>query len=103
MPTDSHTALITGCSSGIGRETAKLLAGRGAPVYATARNVDSIADLEAFGCRLLELDVTDEASARRAVDHIVAKEGAVGVLVNNAGINELGRIERVPLDRGKAG
>jgi NAD(P)-dependent dehydrogenase (short-subunit alcohol dehydrogenase family) len=102
MPIESHAVLITGCSSGIGRETAKLLAGKGAPVYATARNPDSIADLETFGCRLLELDVTDEASARRAVDHVVAKEGAVGVLVNNAGINELGAVETLPLDRVQA-
>src|ERR1044071_3161817 len=99
MPTESHAVLITGCSSGIGRETAKLLATTERPVYATARNLDSIADLEDFGCRLLELDVTDEASARRAVYHVVAKEGSVGVLVNNAGINELGASQPLPLDR----
>jgi NADP-dependent 3-hydroxy acid dehydrogenase YdfG len=58
MPTASHAVLITGCYSGIGRETAKLLATTDRPVYATARNLDSIADLEALGCHLLELDVT---------------------------------------------
>ena len=88
-----------GCSTGIGRETAKRLAGRGRPVYATARRLDSIADLEAVGCRLLELDVTSEASARAAVE---AVEGGVGVLVNNAGINELGPVETLPLDRVQA-
>jgi NAD(P)-dependent dehydrogenase (short-subunit alcohol dehydrogenase family) len=102
MPTESHAVLITGCSSGIGRETAKLLARTERPVYATARNLDSIADLEALGCRLLELDVADETSARRAVDHVIAQEGAVGVLVNNAGINELGAVETLPLERVRA-
>ena len=46
MPSNAHAVLITGCSTGIGRETAKRLAGRGRPVYATARNLDSIADLK---------------------------------------------------------
>jgi NAD(P)-dependent dehydrogenase (short-subunit alcohol dehydrogenase family) len=99
MPSNAHAVLITGCSTGIGRETAKRLAGRGRPVYATARRLDSIADLEAVGCRLLELDVTSEASARAAVE---AVEGGVGVLVNNAGINELGPVETLPLDRVQA-
>jgi NAD(P)-dependent dehydrogenase (short-subunit alcohol dehydrogenase family) len=96
MPSNAHAVLITGCSTGIGRETAKRLAGRGRPVYATARRLDSIADLADFGCRLLELDVTSEASARAAVE---AVEGGVGVLVNNAGVNELGPVETLPLDR----
>jgi NAD(P)-dependent dehydrogenase (short-subunit alcohol dehydrogenase family) len=52
--------LITGCSSGIGRSAALRLARAGRLVYATARRPDSIADLEAAGCRLLQLDVTDE-------------------------------------------
>jgi NAD(P)-dependent dehydrogenase (short-subunit alcohol dehydrogenase family) len=99
MPSNAHAVLITGCSTGIGRETAKLLAATGRTVYATARNLDSIADLEASGCRALELDVTDEASARAAVEAVA---GGVGVLVNNAGINELGPIETLPLERVRA-
>src|SRR5215203_117312 len=102
MNSTSHAVLITGCSTGIGRETAKLLASNGWTVYATARRPDSIADLEAHGCKLLALDVTDDASARAAVDAVTAAEGAVGVLINNAGINELGAIETVPLDRVRA-
>jgi NAD(P)-dependent dehydrogenase (short-subunit alcohol dehydrogenase family) len=95
----SNAVLITGCSSGIGRETAKLLAGNGWTVYATARQPETIADLEAAGCKLLALDVTDEESCGAAVEAVEAAEGAVGVMINNAGINELGAIETVPLDR----
>jgi NAD(P)-dependent dehydrogenase (short-subunit alcohol dehydrogenase family) len=95
----SKAVLITGCSSGIGRETAKLLAGQGWNVYASARRPDSIADLEPWGCKLLALDVTDQASSEAAVNTVVEAEGAVGVMINNAGINELGAIETVPLER----
>jgi NADP-dependent 3-hydroxy acid dehydrogenase YdfG len=59
----SKAVLITGCSTGIGRETAKLLAANGWNVYATARREDSIADLESSGCKRLRLDVTDQDSA----------------------------------------
>jgi NAD(P)-dependent dehydrogenase (short-subunit alcohol dehydrogenase family) len=102
MTRTSQAVLITGCSTGIGRETAKTLAAAGWTVYATARRPETIADLSDAGCRVLALDVTDEGSARAAVDHVVEAEGAVGVLVNNAGINELGAIETLPLDRVRA-
>src|SRR3954465_3861274 len=81
----SKAALITGCSTGIGRATAERLAGKGWTGYATARRPGSIEDLQAKGCKTLALDVTDEASMRAAVDQVEAAEGAVGVLVNNAG------------------
>jgi NAD(P)-dependent dehydrogenase (short-subunit alcohol dehydrogenase family) len=99
MPTDAvaKAVLITGCSSGIGRATAEHLAGRGWTVYATARRPESIADLEAAGCRLLALDVTDEASMADAVRQVEETEGAVGVLVNNAGYSQSGPIEEIPL------
>ncbi|MEJ7566677.1 MAG: oxidoreductase [Gaiellaceae bacterium] len=93
----SKAALITGCSSGIGRATAERLARSGWTVYATARRTDAILDLEAAGCRLLELDVTDEHSMQAAVASVEAAEGAVGVLVNNAGYSLSGAIESVPL------
>jgi len=94
----SRAVLITGCSSGIGRATAERLARSGWTVYATARSTDSIADLGRAGCRVLELDVTDEESMRAAVASVEHAEGAVGVLVNNAGYSLSGAIESVPLD-----
>ena len=98
MSDPSRAVLITGCSSGIGAATASRLAKAGWPVYATARRPETLAALEADGCRTLALDVVDEASRRAAVDAVVAAEGAVGVLVNNAGYSQSGAVEDVPLD-----
>jgi NAD(P)-dependent dehydrogenase (short-subunit alcohol dehydrogenase family) len=95
----SKAVLITGCSSGIGHATAQRLATDGWTVYATARNPETLADLEAQGCRTLSLDVTDEASMSAAVDSVTAAEGAVGVLINNAGYSQSGAVESVPLDQ----
>ncbi|HEY2767818.1 MAG TPA: oxidoreductase [Solirubrobacteraceae bacterium] len=94
----SKTVLITGCSTGIGRATALRLAGHGWTVYATARRPESIADLERSGCKTLALDVTDEESMHAAVEAVEQAEGAVGVLVNNAGYSQGGPIEQVPMD-----
>jgi NAD(P)-dependent dehydrogenase (short-subunit alcohol dehydrogenase family) len=95
----SKAVLITGCSSGIGRATAERLAADGWKVYATARRPETIADLASKGCETLALDVTDEASMQAAVDAVVQAEGAVGVLVNNAGYSQSGAVETVPLDQ----
>jgi NAD(P)-dependent dehydrogenase (short-subunit alcohol dehydrogenase family) len=54
--------------------------------------------LEAAGCRVLELDVTDERSRAAAVERVEAEHGAVGILVNNAGHGGGGPVEEVPLD-----
>src|SRR5690242_5690211 len=97
-PRRSEAVLITGCSTGIGRATAERLARSGHTVYATARRLDSIRDLEAHGCRLLELDVTDEQSMTAAVKEVEGAEGAVGVLVNNAGYSQSGAVESIPMD-----
>jgi NAD(P)-dependent dehydrogenase (short-subunit alcohol dehydrogenase family) len=96
--TISKIVLITGCSSGIGDETARHLAARGWTVYATARRPETLADLEAAGCKTLACDVTDEESMRGCVDAVVAAEGAVGVLVNNAGYSQSGAVESVDMD-----
>jgi NAD(P)-dependent dehydrogenase (short-subunit alcohol dehydrogenase family) len=94
----SEAVLITGCSTGIGRATAERLAKSGHTVYATARKLDSIRDLESAGCRTLALDVTDEDSMTAAVETVEGEEGAVGVLVNNAGYSQSGAVESVPMD-----
>jgi short-subunit dehydrogenase len=98
MPAPSKAVLITGCSSGIGRATALRLAKSGWNVYATARRPETLTDLSAAGCKTLALDVTDEQSMQAAVAQIEQAEGAVGVLINNAGYSQSGAIETVPLE-----
>jgi NAD(P)-dependent dehydrogenase (short-subunit alcohol dehydrogenase family) len=85
-------ALVTGCSSGIGRATAVELARRGHEVIATARRPESLADLDV--AMRLQLDVTDDAS----VDAAVEAAGGVDILVNNAGFSTWGPTEVVPFD-----
>jgi NAD(P)-dependent dehydrogenase (short-subunit alcohol dehydrogenase family) len=90
--------LVTGCSSGIGRATARALHGAGFVVYATARTEGPLEQLAAEGMVPLVLDVTDEASRQAAVDRVVADHGAVGVLVNNAGYSQSGALEQTSMD-----
>lgn len=96
--TPSKAVLVTGCSTGIGRATAELFAKEGWTTYATARKPETLRDLEDAGCRTLALDVNDEASMAAAVAQVEAEEGAIGVLVNNAGFSLTGPIEEVPMD-----
>lgn len=98
MTKPTKATLITGCSTGIGRATAIRLAQAGYPVYASARNLDSIGDLEAAGCKLLQLDVCDAASIKRGVDRVEQEQGAVGILINNAGYGSEGPFEEVPME-----
>jgi NADPH:quinone reductase-like Zn-dependent oxidoreductase len=86
----SKRALITGCSTGIGRATAAELHARGYEVIATARRPETIEDLEVAG--RLALDVDSDAS----VANVVAEAGPIDVLVNNAGFGVEG------LDRDRA-
>jgi NAD(P)-dependent dehydrogenase (short-subunit alcohol dehydrogenase family) len=102
MSEDPGAVLITGCSTGIGRDTAMRLAAKGWAVYATARRPESIADLTEHGCKTLALDVTDEASMEAAVDAVEAAEGSVGALVNNAGYSQSGAIETLPMEKLRA-
>lgn len=94
----SKAVLITGCSTGIGRATALRLAKAGHTVYATARKVETLQELAAAGCKVMALDVCDEASIRRAVSTVEQEAGAVGVLINNAGYGSEGPIEEVPME-----
>src|SRR5256884_1107082 len=94
----SKAVLITGCSSGIGRAIAERLMAGGHRVYATARRPDAIADLAEQGCETLALDVLDDDSMRAAVARVEEADGAVGVLVNNAGYGQSGAVEAVPID-----
>jgi len=95
----SKAVLITGCSTGIGRATAERLAAGGWTVYATARRIDSIGVLANRGCKILALDVCDDASIRASVDAVERAEGAIGVLINNAGYGQEGPFEEVSMEQ----
>ncbi|MFB7614535.1 SDR family NAD(P)-dependent oxidoreductase [Kitasatospora sp. NPDC056181] len=82
--TSPQTVLITGCSSGMGREAALALHRLGHRVHATARRPESLADLAAQGITTSALDVTDERSMADGVAAVEAEHGHVDVLVNNA-------------------
>jgi NAD(P)-dependent dehydrogenase (short-subunit alcohol dehydrogenase family) len=93
---NSDVWFITGCSTGFGRELAKLVLERGYRAVITARDPAKIRDLTAGheGRALaLKLDVTDKAEVAEAVKQAEAKFGSIDVLVNNAGYGYIGALE----------
>ena len=95
------SVIITGASSGIGRELAVALAGRGAKLTLAARDeralAEAVAACEAAGGRAVAVsaDVSDEAACRRIVERAVEAFGGVDALVNNAGISMWGRFDEL--------
>lgn len=94
-------ALVTGASSGIGNAIARGLHRNGVTVYAGARRVDRMNDLDDLGITTLSLDVTDTDSVDQTVNRIVGETGRIDILVNNAGFGLLGALEDVPLEQAK--
>ena len=90
-------ALVTGASSGIGESTARHLLDLGFTVYATARRVDRMQSLAHAGVHVVAADLTDDASMVALVEGIIAAEGRIDVLVNNAGYGSYGALEDVPI------
>ena len=93
--------LITGASSGIGFDAAASLARQGHRVYAAARRVDRMEPLKELGVVPLQMDVTDEASMEAGVRTVLAAEGRIDVLVNNAGYGYFGAIENVSMEEAR--
>lgn len=93
----NQTVLITGATSGMGKATALLLAENGYNVYAGVRSSDNelIEEAEKLGVHLntVPLDVQDTASIQKAVEHVIAHDGKIDVLVNNAGFGLLATLE----------
>jgi len=96
-------SLVTGTSSGIGLATAVTLARGGHKVIATMRNLDGAGELrkivsaEGLPITLATLDVDDDASVNDAVGKVLAENGCIDVLVNNAGVGGGGSVEEVPI------
>ncbi|MFF7476013.1 SDR family NAD(P)-dependent oxidoreductase [Streptomyces sp. NPDC008092] len=78
---------ITGANKGLGRETARRLAGLGHTVLVGARDPErGAAAADALGARFVRIDVTDDASVAAAAADVAAHEGRIDVLINNAGV-----------------
>src|SRR5581483_876748 len=96
MAQNSSVWFITGCSTGFGRELAKILLDRGNRVIVTARNPKQIEDLAAGRDKqalALKLDVTNASEITDAVKKAEAAFGQIDVLVNNAGYGYLSAVE----------
>jgi NADP-dependent 3-hydroxy acid dehydrogenase YdfG len=103
----SKTILITGASSGFGRDTAETLHCAGHTVYASMRGVqgknrDAAEALRKLGVKTMELDVSDDASVKAGVENVLAEAGKIDVLVNNAGIASAGVTEAFTTEQAKA-
>ena len=92
---ENKVALVTGVSSGIGREIAQLLAERGARVFGTVRDHRSAGNVT--GVELIRMDVTNDASVAEAVQSLLLRAGEIHALVNNAGYALLGGLEETSL------
>lgn len=93
--------LVTGASSGMGKETCLLLAQQGYIVYGAARRTELLSELEKYGVKTMYLDLTDDLSMQDCVKHILDKEGKIDILINNAGYGSFGTIEDVPLEEAR--
>ncbi len=98
---DGKIAVITGASSGIGEATAEALAAEGASVVVAARREDRLSDLveringkDGGKALSVECDVTDEEQAHALIQRAKDELGRVDVLVNNAGVMQLSKIEK---------
>src|SRR5882724_4325109 len=105
-PAMSKTILITGASSGFGRDTAETLHHAGRTVYASMRGVqgknrEAAEALRKLGIKIVELDVTDDASVEAGVENVLAEAGNIDVLVNNAGIASVGVTEAFTAEQAK--
>ncbi|MBX9902093.1 MAG: SDR family oxidoreductase [Burkholderiaceae bacterium] len=103
---NAKTILITGASSGFGRDTAETLAKAGHQVYASMRSVNdrhsAVAnELKNLGIKVVELDVTDDASVEAAVASVLKDAGKIDVLINNAGMASAGVSEAFTADQAK--
>jgi len=101
MESGSRVVLVTGASSGLGAACARALSARGHRVYGASRRAGT--DAPAAGAPIpLAMDVTDEASVGAAVAALLAREGRLDVVVNNAGVGLAGSIEDTAVDEARA-
>ena len=92
---DGRVALVTGASSGLGEQFARVLAAAGAQVVLTARREERLASLsqDLGGAELLAGDITDPTFREQLIVHVERQHGCLDILVNNAAINDDGPLE----------
>ena len=90
--------LITGASSGIGKDAALKLIELGHTVYGAARRLEKMQDIQQAGGTALKMDVTKDNEMIAGIDQIIKEQGRIDVLVNNAGYATYGSIEDTPID-----
>jgi short-subunit dehydrogenase len=93
--------LITGASSGMGKESALKLIKEGHVVYGAARRVNQMQELVDAGGRALALDVTNEEQIKEGVAKVLEEQGKIDVLWNNAGYGLYGAVEDLPIDEAR--
>jgi short-subunit dehydrogenase len=93
--------LVTGASSGIGKETTKILINAGHTVYAAARRVEKMNDLKDMGGIPIKMDITNDAEVQAAVDQILDEQQTIDVLINNAGYAIYGAVEDTTIEDAK--
>ena len=104
---EPKVALVTGSSSGIGLETALHLARNGFYTYASMRNLEKstkiieIANRENLSLQIIQLDVNNDESVKKAIDKIVQEKDRIDVLVNNAGYGLFGSVEDITIEEVK--
>jgi len=101
MDTNKKVVMITGASSGIGADIAMRMASAGYAVYAGARRVDRMRELEAAGINISELDVTSAASIASFVQGVLEQEEKIDILINNAGYGSYGAVEDVDIEEAR--
>ena len=91
--------IITGCSTGIGLETAKYLEEQGMKVYATVRASADIEKLQSLGLKnVLKLDVTKPNEIKAVIDHVLREDNKIDIWFNNAGYGQAGALEDIRTD-----
>lgn len=96
--TTPKIVLVTGATSGIGAAVARRLAAQGHRVLAGARREDRLAELAGDNIEVRRLDVTDRADVASFVDWAVAAHGRIDVIINNAGVMPLSRLDALLVD-----
>lgn len=95
---NAKVVLITGASSGMGKDTAMDLIKQGYIVYCAARRIEEMDDLKLAGGHTLQLDISNEQDIARCVNQIINEQGRIDVLWNNAGYGLYGSVEETSLD-----